>query len=97
MKKIIICLWALIVCCWGCEDYLNVKPSNVQAIRTYDEVKALLGGHLRMYAEPDYDNLEGTSIPYIENDIWTFLHFYGDDIDVDTYVKNRYIFGNIKN
>ena len=52
MKKIIICLWALIVCCWGCEDYLSVKPSNVQAIRTYDEVKALLGGHLRMYAEP---------------------------------------------
>lgn len=52
MKKIIICLWALIVCCWGCEDYLNVKPSNVQAIRTYDEVKALLGGHLRSMPSP---------------------------------------------
>lgn len=84
------------LCCWGCEDYLNVKPSNVQAIRNYDEVKALLGGHLRMYAQPDYDNLAQTAIPYVDNDIWTFLHFYGDDIDVDTYVKNSF-FGNIKN
>ena len=92
----IIYLGAIIACCWGCEDYLNVKPSNVQAIQKYDEVKALLGGHLRMYAQPDYDNLEGTTIPYVGNDIWTFLHFYGDDIDVDTYIKNLY-FGNVKN
>ena len=98
MKRIItLCLVTLIAFCQGCEDYLNIKPSNVQAIQNYDEVKALLGGHLRMYARPDYDNLQGTVIPYIGNNIWTFLHFYGDDIDVDTYVKNNSILGNVKN
>lgn len=56
----------------------------------YDDVKALLGGYLRMYADPTSTTLQGTVVPYQENDFWTFLHLLTDDVDTDKYIQSSY-------
>ncbi len=73
----------------SCTDYLEIKPQNVLAIVNYDEVKALLGANLKMYANPGYgESLSQTSISYLQEDFWLFFHLYSDDVDTDKYYSS---------
>lgn len=96
MKKITIFITFISLILSSCEDYLNVKPSNVVAIASYDEVKALLGAHLRMFAQAPNKILTGTAVPYSQPDIWTYIYMLSDDIDSDKYMKTS-LGGNNKN
>ena len=89
MRKIIVLIAVMAGLC-SCTDYLKVEPSNVLAVANYDDVKALLGGYLRMYADPTSTTLQGTVVPYQENDFWTFLHLLTDDVDTDKYIQSSY-------
>ena len=89
MRKIIVLIAVMAGLC-SCTDYLKVEPSNVLAVANYDDVKALLGGYLRMYADPTSTTLQGTVVPYQENDFWTFLHLLTDDVDSDKYIQSSY-------
>ena len=42
MKKLFLYV-TLILSFTSCEKYLEVKPSNILALKTYDDVKSLLG------------------------------------------------------
>lgn len=95
MKRLFLLITFLSLSLSSCEDYLNVKPSNVVAIVSYDEVKALLGGHLRMFAEAPSTILKGTTVPYCEKDVWTFFNMLSDDIDSEKYMSTS-IGGNNK-
>lgn len=90
MKKIL--LFSFVVLVTSCSEFLNVKPTNVLALANYADVKALLGGHLRMYANPTSVNLKGTTVPYLETDFWTYFHIISDDIDADTYPPSQFNF-----
>ena len=48
MKKLFLYV-TLILSFTSCEKYLEVKPSNILALKTYDDVKSLLGSHLKLY------------------------------------------------
>ena len=69
MKNIIL-LIAILVGLSSCSEYLKVEPSNVLAVANYDDVKALLGGHLKMYVDTTSTTLKGTVIPYKEKSYW---------------------------
>ena len=44
MKKLFLYV-TLILSFTSCEKYLEVKPSNILALKTYDDVKSLLGSN----------------------------------------------------
>ena len=48
MKKLFLYV-TLILSFTSCEKYLEVKPSNILALKTYDDVKSLLGSNLKLY------------------------------------------------
>lgn len=91
MKNIIL-LIAILVGLSSCSEYLKVDPSNVLAVANYDDVKALLGAHLKMYADPTSTTLKETVIPYKENSFWVYLYLLTDDVDTDKYILSN--FGN---
>ena len=47
MKKLFLYI-TLLLSFTSCEKYLEVKPSNILALKTYDDVKSLLGSHLKL-------------------------------------------------
>ena len=65
MKKLFLYV-TLILSFTSCEKYLEVKPSNILALKTYDDVKSLLGSHLKLYTVTSSSSheLAGTNVPW---------------------------------
>ncbi|WP_164126153.1 RagB/SusD family nutrient uptake outer membrane protein [Sphingobacterium luzhongxinii] len=86
----------------SCEKYLEVEPTNVLAIKTYDDVKALMGSYLKGFVTMNH-TLAGTTIPYKNNTAKMVFQFYSDDLDYERYLtnpfgrNNRAIFNNSLN
>ncbi len=73
----------------SCEKYLEVKPTNQLAVSTYDDVKALLAGHLKMYTTGMF-TLAGTNVPFMDNTSYKVFAYYCDDLDIDRYLNNPF-------
>lgn len=73
----------------GCKGYLEVEPTNVLSVKTYDDVKSLLGGHLRNFAVRD-GQITGNRIPYMSLTPYMVFEFYSDNLNVDTYLDNMF-------
>lgn len=87
MKKII--YFAVLFLFTSCEKYLEVKPTNVLALQTYEDVKSLMGAHIRAYVNASYSaKLPGTTVHYLANDFAFLFHFYGDDLNTKKYLDN---------
>lgn len=87
MRKLLILLW-LAFALTSCDKYLEVKPTNTLVVKTYDDVKALMGAHIRMWN--NYDNpLSGTSIPFKDEDMYLFFALYSDDLNTDRFMENQ--------
>lgn len=87
MRKIVIYL-LLALGFSSCEKYLEVSPTNTLVVKSYEDVKALMGAHIRMWNE--YDNaLSGTSIPFKNEDLYLFFAFYSDDLNTDRFMENQ--------
>lgn len=86
MKRIFIYLFTVLVFT-SCEKYLEVTPTNQLAVSTYDDVKALLAGHLKMFTQDNF-TLSGTNIPYLDETSYRVFAFYSDDLDVNGYLDN---------
>lgn len=99
MKKL---LYLIIITIFtSCEKYLEVKPTNVVTLQTYEDVKALMGAHLRMYTNTSSSaNLSNTSVHYRNNNFALLFHFYSDDLETETYLEhytgrnNRKLYNN---
>lgn len=73
----------------SCEKYLEVEPTNVLAVKTYDDVKALMGSYLKSFVTMSH-SLNGTTIPYKNNTAKMVFQFYSDDLDYERYLSNPY-------
>lgn len=86
----------------SCKKYLEVDPTNVLAIKTYDDVKALMGSYLKSFVTMNH-SLSGTTIPYKNNTAKMVFQFYSDDLDYERYLtnpfgrNNRAVFNNSLN
>ncbi|MGV4460313.1 RagB/SusD family nutrient uptake outer membrane protein [Ornithobacterium rhinotracheale] len=88
MKKIIITILALFTI-YSCQDYLNVKPENVMTVSSYQDVKSLLGGHLKSFQDGDTGQaLSNVPIFFSDNMDYLITHFYSDDYDLEKYLDN---------
>ncbi len=74
----------------GCEKYLEVDPTNVRAVKTYDDVKSMMGGYLRMFTAVSSDALVGTTIPWQQAHTYLMFNFYADDLDTDRFIASDY-------
>lgn len=73
----------------SCRDFLSVRPANVQAVSTYEDVRALLGASLRVYRHgTDWDAMKGVSVFYMSGNEYLITHFYTDDYDPVRYLDN---------
>lgn len=71
----------------SCQEFLHVKPVNVQAISTYEDVRGLLGASLRVYAQGnDWDRMQGVDVFYTVTGEYLITHFYTDDYDPSHYL-----------
>lgn len=69
----------------SCKEYLNVKPSNVQNVNSFSDVKALMGAHLRMYNMGGVEGtLRNTNVFFFNNNDYLITHLYSDDYDVNS-------------
>ena len=73
----------------SCEKFLEIKPTNRLVVSTYDDVKALMGAHIRMFNETD-NTLAGTSVPFKNEDLYYFFAFQSDDLNTDRFLENYY-------
>ena len=71
----------------SCDKYLEVKPTNQLVVSTYDDVKALLAGHLKMYTTEMF-TLTETNIPFLDRTSYKVFAYYCDDLDPDRYLNN---------
>lgn len=82
------CLLVLSLLTLGsCSKFLEVEPTNQLTLQTYDDVRRLMGGHLRGY-DDDRDRLRGTSRLFTLDDEWLLAHFYSDDYDSERYLND---------
>lgn len=84
MRRII--YFVLLLALASCEKYLEVKPTNVLTLQTYEDVKSLMGAHLRMYTNTS--SLPNTTIHYLDASFALLFHFYGDDLETGKYLDN---------
>jgi len=86
MKKLLIYL-LLGLGLTSCDKYLEVEPTNTLVVKSYEDVKALMGAHIRIWNE--YDNLlSGTSIPFKNEDMLYLFAIYSDDLNTDRFMEN---------
>ncbi|WP_278832785.1 RagB/SusD family nutrient uptake outer membrane protein [Porphyromonas cangingivalis] len=72
----------------GCKKYLEVKPTNELTISTYDDVKALLGAHLKTFESGrNYLSAAGISPFYMGSQEYLYAHFYSDEFDINLYMN----------
>ncbi len=74
----------------SCKSFLEVEPTNVQAVSTFDDVRDMMGSHLYLYPEDGYWGMKGTSLffkTYGDKD-YMILYFYSDDYNSDKYLNN---------
>lgn len=91
MKKNIILFLILLLGLSACQDYLNVKPENVISVNSYQDVKSLMGGHLKAFEVGDPESaLSNVPIFFYErtNKDYLITHFYSDDYNVEKYLDN---------
>ena len=95
MKKLFLYV-TLILSFTSCEKYLEVKPSNILALKTYDDVKSLLGSHLKLYTVTFFSSheLAGTNVPWRTDDLYLFFGFYSDDLNTDTWLNGNWMANN---
>lgn len=76
----------------SCQDYLNVQPSNVLVISSFNDVKSLMGSHLKMFTEGSNGRLylKQTSVFFNTNSDYLITHFYSDDLLQDKYLDNPF-------
>ncbi|MEG0797093.1 MAG: RagB/SusD family nutrient uptake outer membrane protein [Odoribacter sp.] len=95
MKKLIYYI-AILLYCSSCEKYLEVEPTNVFAMKTYEDVKSLMGAHIRSHVNvSNSSKLPGTTIHYRNNNFYLLFHFYGDDLNTGKYL-DKWIGNNNK-
>lgn len=92
MKRIFICILTLLVLA-SCEKYLEVTPTNQLSVSTYDDIKALLAGHLKMFTDNNF-SLNGTNVPWLDKTSYKIFAYYSDDLDVDGYLDNPFAQNN---
>lgn len=73
----------------GCKKYLEVNPTNVRAVSTYEDVESMLGGYLRMFTAVSTDAMAGVNIPWRSTNLYTFFDIYADDLDTDLFLVDR--------
>lgn len=95
MKKLFLYI-TLLLSFTSCEKYLEVKLSNILALKTYDDVKSLLGSHLKLYTTTSTGahKLTGTNVPWRASDLYLFFGFYSDDLNTDTWLNGNWIANN---
>ncbi len=90
-KKYFIYTLCLLSFVWSsCDDYLEVKPTNVLSVSNYSDIKALLGAHLKDYNDAR-GYLKNTNLPFYESYgimDYLILHFYSDDYNVERYLES---------
>ena len=84
MKRIILIL-LISTAFASCKGFLEVEPTNVLTVKTYDDVKALLGAHLRSYKENT--SLQGTLPAHYNHALHLQFNFYADDLLPDKYLE----------
>lgn len=86
--KLICALMLLSILLGGCNDYLSIKPTNVLSISSYDDIRSLMGAHLKMYDDASNGSvfLRGTNLFYYTNIDYLITCFYADDLEVERYL-----------
>lgn len=89
MKKINIILLSifLIVGVTSCKEFLYVKPTNILSLSSYNDVRSLMGAHLKQLKDRTR-NLTNINIVYEPDNILT-LQFYADDLEKSKYMSNH--------
>lgn len=93
MKRIILYLIIFALPLVSCEKYLEVDPTNVVTLTTYDDVKALMGSYIHSFTTTG-SNLSGVPIPYRTYNNHLFFAFYGDELDTDYFLNNAFARNN---
>lgn len=73
----------------SCQKYLEVKPTNVLSVSSYEDVKTLMGSHLKMYTT-GANYLSGTNLFFKAGNDYLITYFYSDDFLPDKYLGNAY-------
>lgn len=73
----------------SCSDFLEVEPTNRLAVKTYEDVRKLMAGHLLAYKQDnDRVALSGVSRFMLDDQEWLLAHLYSDDYDFGRYLNN---------
>ncbi len=86
MKKYI---YILLFITWGmssCEDYLEVDPKNLTAIKTYKDVKVLMGACLSEYTQGS--NINNVEPLFSNPNFYKAFVFYSGQLDDENYLNN---------
>lgn len=91
VKSFVFCLLASVIIGLntGCSKYLEVEPTNVLAVSSYEDIKALMGSYLKSFITTQH-KLSGTTIPYKNNKGKMVFQFYSDDLDYEQYLNNPF-------
>ncbi|MDQ2178455.1 RagB/SusD family nutrient uptake outer membrane protein [Marinifilum sp. D714] len=86
MKKI---TYILLVLVWGfssCEGYLEVEPKNLTVVKTYDDVKTLMGACLSEYTQGS--SVSNVSPFYSDERFFKTFIYYSGQLDDEVYLDN---------
>ena len=81
----------------SCQKFLYVEPTNQVAIASYDDVRALMGAHLKDFKATPGGSFQGATVPFIGDPSRLILAYYSGDIDLQSYMDTYIGRNNRKN
>lgn len=72
----------------SCQGFLHVDPTNVLSVNSHENVRALLGSHIKMIKDGNQRILSGSTIPFVLDNWHLIAQFYADDLQMETYLNN---------
>lgn len=80
-----VCLLAFLSA--SCEKFLYVEPTNQVAIASFDDVRAVMGAHLKDFKAVPGGKFRGATVPFIEDPSKLILTYYAGGIDLRRYME----------
>ncbi|MDO5036228.1 MAG: RagB/SusD family nutrient uptake outer membrane protein [Porphyromonas sp.] len=93
MRRYISTLFLIAILLSGCDNFLYVEPTNQVAITSFDDVRALMGAHLKDLKGMPGSKFGGAAVPFVKDPARLILTYYSGDIDLKTYM-DTYIGSN---
>jgi hypothetical protein len=79
MKKLILYLFVIAFTCFSCDDYLSLQPKNVLTVQSIDDVKTLVGKHMKTLETGKYGGYSPFAVRgFYDN---AFLWYFEDQLD----------------